>query len=380
MARQPFILFKRASRATKSKTKGFWYVEFWDEERGEYVSARSTGKTSKGDATKIALKMLGEGGPRNTPLAAEWLESFWSMKSDYVKGRIARGTSMSKLYVENSARAIQGKIVPLLKEVCGPRVRLDGIKTIHLERILMKLSAEPGRATRTANAIFQALQVPLAEAFRLSLIPSNPASRVRKLSESSASRGILTTKEAKAFFDLQWKDRCSYGANLLAATAGLRLGEVRGLLWEHVHDGYIDVSTNWQDEEGIKAPKWHSVREVPVPKRTQEVLAELMKANPWGGPFVFWGKTADRPMRDFTIRGSFRSGLKAIEISEAEQTRRRLTFHSWRHFYNSMMRGRVADHALRQLTGHRSEAMTERYSHVTEEQRAAIVEVVSSYL
>jgi hypothetical protein len=39
------------------------------------------------------------------------------------------------------------------------------------------------------------------------------------------------------------------------------------------------------------------------------------------------------------------------------------------------MRDRIPDHALRQLTGHRSEAMTEKYSHITEESRAAAAEL-----
>jgi integrase len=100
---------------------------------------------------------------------------------------------------------------------------------------------------------------------------------VEKLAEDDFVRDILTTAECKAFFQTTWTDPRLYAANLLAATTGLRLGEVRGL-----------------------------------------------------------------------------------------------GFHAWRHWYNSMLRGQVPDHALRALTGHRSEAMTDHYTEITAEQRSAV--------
>jgi integrase len=383
MARKPFILYKRpttkkTSSAAKAKRSGTWYVMFWDEDKGAYVGRRSTGKREEGEALAEAIRLLAEGGPRRTPLASEWLGNFWAMNSDYVRGRVARGGSMSLHYVDDSARNMRTVLLPLLAEIAGPRIHLDRITPNHLERLLMGMAKEGGRSMRTINAIFQALQVPLAEAARLGLIASNPAKSVRKLAETSAARGILSLEEAKAFFALPWRDRRTYAANLLAATAGLRLGEIRGLQIEHVHGDYLEIVSNWQNGEGLKAPKWRSTREVPIPKVTQLALEELIKSSPWGGPFVFWGITEERPMHDGTIRGAFTAGLKLIKIDEAAQERRALTFHSWRHFYNSTMRGHLPDHALRQLTGHKSEAMTDRYSHVTEEHRAAVALIAGS--
>ena len=61
-----------------------------------------------------------------------------------------------------------------------------------------------------------------------------------------------------------------------------------------------------------------------------------------------------------------------LGISEEDRRARGLTFHSWRHWYNSMLRGKVADHTLRALTGHKSEAMTDNYTEITADQRAAV--------
>jgi len=44
--------------------------------------------------------------------------------------------------------------------------------------------------------------------------------------------------------------------------------------------------------------------------------------------------------------------------------RRKYPFHKWRHFFNTTLRmGNVADSKVRELTGHKSEAMTELYTH-----------------
>jgi integrase len=44
--------------------------------------------------------------------------------------------------------------------------------------------------------------------------------------------------------------------------------------------------------------------------------------------------------------------------------RRKCPFHKWRHFFNTTLRmGNVADSKVRELTGHKSEAMTELYTH-----------------
>jgi integrase len=66
-----------------------------------------------------------------------------------------------------------------------------------------------------------------------------------------------------------------------------------------------------------------------------------------------------------------------MKIPDAERRRRGLTFHSWRYWYNSMLRGRVPDHALRALTGHHSEAMTERYTEITADQRREIARLAN---
>jgi integrase len=73
-------------------------------------------------------------------------------------------------------------------------------------------------------------------------------------------------------------------------------------------------------------------------------------------PFLF-KVTEERQPTDL------RRALCTIGIPIAEQRRRHLTFHAWRHFLNSMLRSHgVADVKTRRVTGHRTETMTDWYT------------------
>ena len=54
-------------------------------------------------------------------------------------------------------------------------------------------------------------------------------------------------------------------------------------------------------------------------------------------------------------------------MGEIVRTERNLTFHGFRHFFNSTIRGTVSDDILRLQTGHLDEKMTDHYDHMTDE-------------
>jgi integrase len=61
---------------------------------------------------------------------------------------------------------------------------------------------------------------------------------------------------------------------------------------------------------------------------------------------------------------SLASALSEINISSAEQKRRGLTFHAWRHFFNTTLRmANVSDSKVQSVTGHLTSGMTEHYTH-----------------
>lgn len=167
-------------------------------------------------------------------------------------------------------------------------------------------------------------------------------------------------------FEAIWKgDPRQYTINILAASTGLRLGEARGLLRDKVHGDYISIHHKWTDKYGLADPKVKSFRDIPIPPKTSDCLHNLMKMAPYQSPeaFVFWGDhSRERPMSGAVIRRRLYYALDCIGITEEERETRGLDFHSWRHVFNTMHRGRIPDFKLQRVTGHRTAQMTERYT------------------
>ena len=56
--------------------------------------------------------------------------------------------------------------------------------------------------------------------------------------------------------------------------------------------------------------------------------------------------------------------MTEIGIPKDEQVKRNLSFHGWRQFFNTTMRtNNISDSKLQKLTGHKSQAMTDHYTH-----------------
>lgn len=378
--RKPYVIYKRARK------KGFnYYVKFWNPELNKYdvwyaignlkdqlgTKASRLSHTSKAGADAIVRLWIEEGRPTAVgDTFAYYIENFWEPDSEYVKAKVLRGKKISPAYLGNNKSGIKNHVIPYLEAVDKKRLTVSQVTPGLLENMLTYLSDNTELSTRRINAIFQAVTVPLSEAKRLGKISVNPAESVHKLAEKQKIREILTPEEVRAFFAGGRENEREYAINMLAATTGMRLGECRGLLIADLHEGWIDINSNWQDGEGLKAPKWGSSRAVPLPVKTYEVLKDLADSNPWGNQFVFYGTREDIPIGKKTVDNYYSKRIEAIGIENRRD--RGLTFHSWRHFYNTMLRGHVPDHALRQLTGHHSEEMTDRYSTITDDQRTAV--------
>lgn len=377
--KRPFIIYKRGA----GKKKPTFYAGFLDPVTGTYVrralkDAQGRPVTAVGLAQSRALEIFQEGvQARGGASLLDFLTAFWAEGGQYDRDRRDQGKPLSRAYLANSRGQIRAHVKPFLG---GKPVGLEQV-TPALLRDLMRSVRDKGLSPRTVNMVYQAVAVPLADYWRGRGRPErNPAASVKRFAEAPAKREILGLDEVRALFAAPWPDARHAAINLLAATTGLRLGECLGLQHEDLREGYLHVCHNWQDGEGLKLPKWRHVRDVPLPARTEAALRELVKANRFGGPFIFWGTTAAKPIPKRMVENVLRDQLAAIKITDAERRRRGLTFHSWRHWYNSMLRGHVPDHSLRALTGHRSEGMTERYTEITGEQREAVKKLAEGML
>ena len=161
----------------------------------------------------------------------------------------------------------------------------------------------------------------------------------------------------------------------------MRLGECQALQIQHVHNDYVSVVNNWDSKYGLKVPKRNSFREIPIPKKTSFYLKELISISPYQAAedFIFFWNDSKTPIRGELILKALYKAFENIGIISEEREERNITFHSWRHFYNTLMRGKVHDAKLRRLTGHKTLEMTEHYTHFNLEDFQDVVKIQEEY-
>lgn len=77
-------------------------------------------------------------------------------------------------------------------------------------------------------------------------------------------------------------------------------------------------------------------------------------------------------------QNSFYSALRGIGIDEAARRERGLVWHSTRHTFNSLMRGKIDGGKLMRIVGHSNERTNLMYTHALPEDLAAVRNVQES--
>ena len=158
-------------------------------------------------------------------------------------------------------------------------------------------------------------------------------------------------------------DTYSHLAVLLSVLCGMWCGEIRGLQWGDIQEGYIDLKHNFQDLEGVKVPKWGSSRTIPLPTSVETILSRLPKKD--NNSFILESeKINGKPIGSTFFRSALRRELETIGISVEEQKRRNITFHSLRHTFITLGRlAGISDIEIQTLAGHKDASMMNHYSH-----------------
>jgi integrase len=94
-----------------------------------------------------------------------------------------------------------------------------------------------------------------------------------------------------------------------------------------------------------------------------------------GKGYVFSLEDGGKPVCRKYFYDEFHRALKKIGIDQNEITRRGLSIHSWRHFLNTeLQRQGLALQQVQAVTGHKSDRMTEWYSHFDARQLSDVME------
>jgi integrase len=93
--------------------------------------------------------------------------------------------------------------------------------------------------------------------------------------------------------------------------------------------------------------------------------------------FIVRGADYETPL-DFESLDQKNTEKMRYIMGEIVRIERNITFHDFRHFFNSTIRGTVSDDILRLQTGHLDEGMTDLYDHMTDDRGEQLRNAVKS--
>lgn len=404
--RNPYTLFKRTLKSGKK----IWYYSFYDA-KGKRRQL-STGQTRKIDADHFCLYLYNQGAmfpnvpngmtvnivdlpnqkskpshvsspessnlkkrkmsPKMKDYLAKW---FVFDKCEYIRIKQLHGFHMTKGYARRRRSEIENKIIPFFGEY-----RLDQLNEQLFEQWIKHLKEKEKLGNSTVNKILKALKIVLGEAYRLGDIHEELAKKVRLLKNDSMAHGVFTKEEVNELFRKDkfleyWKShKVYYSMNYLASKTGLRVGEVQALQKENIFPDHLKIVHGWNEQDGLGDTKTHKSRIVPISDETYKLICDVMK-DQTSGTFVFSTSNGKKPVNRSDMSKYLYYAMEQMGISKEIRTKRFLSFHSWRHYVNSLLiNSGVPTSIVQSIIGHvNDDVMTAHYTHVSLEEQKSII-------
>ena len=224
------------------------------------------------------------------------------------------------------------------------------------------------RTNSTVNRYFSSLSRAFTLAFQeWQWINENPFPKVSKLKENAGRNRFLSREELHTLLLCckESKNPQLYGMVLIAASMGLRFGEIANLRSKHVdfNNGFIT----------LEATKNGDTRVVPLPDQVAVYLKEK-NASKLPEEFIFPSKDPAKRYLHSLIRKAFD---KVVQLAKLKDFK----FHDLRHTCAShiaMSGGTQGE--LMEILGHKSPSQTKRYAHFSKKHIAQILQKTNNQL
>ncbi|MDI9425437.1 MAG: tyrosine-type recombinase/integrase [Spirochaetota bacterium] len=362
MSKSPFTIYPRKTN------KGVLYYAQFRRSDGTRTPGRPTGCKSKAAAKEWCVNELRREGnlslmPANSVTLADFAGTdFFGWGSPWALDKRAAGKRLSPRHCLECNELFARHVVPALGDMKLAEITEDTIRE-YRNTIYAR-----GYSDSLNNKCLHLIKAVLVAAKRAKLIPFVP--EIAKAGNRAKRKGCLTLDEERRLFSIEWKDFRVFTANRLSAVTGMRLSEIQGLTVGDIDlkKQVIYVRHVWEKrmkelKEGTKSGA--ECREVAINLKMCRELEKLIAMNPIAGDprsFVFFGYNGkfDRPMTNKLFTDGLYDALRRIGIDDEQRRARRVSFHSWRVFYNSYLinSGIPSPKAAAQL-GHRTAKMTE---------------------
>jgi integrase len=330
---------------------------------------------------------------------SRFLSEFWDYeKSPYVREKLAHGYRIGRKHCYEGRNRIRMYWEPYFQGRTLDSITREDLKAFSLYLAAPKevpAKREEGRggvkrarlSPGSMRNIILAGTIPLTWACREKMIAGNPGEGLLRFNGETKKRGVLAPDEARAVFSAEWSEKRALAGNLLAATTGLRSGEILALRKNDIDPvkPVLFVRHSWSPQDGLKSPKNGEERRVPLLPEVRGLLLELLAENPFNNdpdPFIFYSTLPDQPMDGKLLIDGLR---EAIDKAGAEGTAanpgakpidwkgRNIVFHSWRHFFTARMADKMTAEEVMRIAGHKTRAVFDIYQdHLTEENLEAM--------
>ena len=294
---------------------------------------------------------------------AEYLESWLS---DTARYQVSEGT------FERYERTCRNHLLPFFA-----RLKLRDLSAAHV-RAFKARKIEEGLNPNTVGVMQGVLSVALNQAVDDGLLPSNPATRVKKAAlRGESPMRALSNEEASRLISAAEGTR-DEALITLALRTGMRQGELAALRWEDLdlsEKGSVTVrrSADTRTRTRVSTTKTGEERRVGIGARTVAVLKahkkrqleERMAASSWADPGLVFPNTKGKVRRRDSVMRSLRKMLAEADLP-AE-----IRFHDLRHTAATLaIKQGIPIPTVSKMLGHSDPAMTlRRYAHVLDDMR-----------
>lgn len=312
--KQIFSLYKRKMKSGKSV---FYYRTYLPD--GTRTSGISTFCTNKTKAINYCNELIKRGilYSGSSFLFKDFAETFFNENSTW-NISVNKERKLSKTTVDIFKNQVRLYILPFFGDM--------QLKAITFKKCLefrQKLSEK--FSTNLVNGCMGRLKVMLDIAIKEGRLFDNPLNLMKPLQKESKTHDSLSLEEAVSVINNgKWAEPLYRNINMISFLTGMRFGEVAGLTQDEFKNGYIDLQHQVYNGE-IRELKTKSPRKIPLCKELYSFLKTII---PKSGTLL--GSVAPE-----TIRRSFKTALASVGIINIHE--RSLSFHSWRHTFNTIM-------------------------------------------
>ena len=246
---------------------------------------------------------------------------------------------------------------------------LPNISPFDIEKV-KKTMFDAGKSPRTIKYVLDIIQHSINKAIEWGIYnKSNPVNKVKKPKMNNRRIRFLTPKEAKILLDaIKKRSQITYEICLLSLYTGMRAGEIFNLKF-----GDVDL------ENGLIHIKDAKNGEDRVAYITDEIRGIFESKSGKPDEYVFKDANGDKIKK---VSKTFSRVVKELGLNDGITDRRdKVVFHTLRHTFASWLAmSGTPIYTIKELMGHKSLNMTERYSHLSPDNKRQAVSSIKNMM